>query len=627
METISNNITSELFKNTPLYKNSDSIDRYLNAEIKELQKIKSKLLSRIHRLKHREGADETHLAIFKNTLKEVKLKLNTKFNKEVNKFWTNKIRKIDTKNSETMFPQMNSFFRSKSNSNIPNLIIEKNNINLFNREVISVNRCVPSGNEIIISDPQDKANVLAKYLADINNMNRKSISEPLERIVDNKVNEFLRLNYNDNPLITFSKNNSAIEPKYIEDQTFFCTLKKFKIILKKLNNKKSTGIDKIPNIALKNLLENYIQYILTIFNNLLNNGYFPDRWKKAKVIPLPKKGKDPSRVSSYRPISLLPNLGKLFEILINNSLTTQITLKNCIPKEQFGFRLRSSTIHAVTKFVSDISNALSKNNIVAACLIDLEKAFDSVWLRGLMFKLIKKNLPEHLLRMVWSMIIERKMSVSISGGIESNEYILKNGLQQGAVNSPILFNLYLSEILELFGINSTEGIGFADDLVLYIKGKILNLTKEKLENIFRKICNFFSTWKLKCNFNKCETILFRPLLEKLSKKFRKNWKDFEISANDTDEGIINHKRVVKYLGIFIDDRLKYLNHINISLEKAKNAFFKYKNIFYSSKLNHKVKLICYQILIRPILAYGCQIWFGIFPSTMEKIRVFERNCL
>lgn len=88
------------------------------------------------------------------------------------------------------------------------------------------------------------------------------------------------------------------------------------------------------------------------------------------------------------------------------------------------------------------------------------------------------------------------MMVSLPGEIESKEYILKNGLQQGAVNSPILFNLFLSDILKAFGINNEEGIGgigFADDLVIYIEGNFFNLTQEKLENIFRKICDFFNT--------------------------------------------------------------------------------------------------------------------------------------
>lgn len=184
------------------------------------------------------------MAIFKNKSKEVKTTLNIKFNKEVNKYWTNKLKKIDVKYSETMFPQINSIFRNNSNSNIPNLTVDKNNNNLINTEVINIARCVRTGNDIIISDPHDKANVLAKYLSDINNMNRKLKSEPLERIVDNKVNEFLRLNYNDKPLITFSKYNLATKPNCDEDQDFFCSLINLKKILKKLNNKNKPALIK-----------------------------------------------------------------------------------------------------------------------------------------------------------------------------------------------------------------------------------------------------------------------------------------------------------------------------------------------------------------------------------------------
>lgn len=90
---------------------------------------------------------------------------------------------------------------------------------------------------------------------------------------------------------------------------------------------------------------------------------------------------------------------------------------------------------------------------------------------------------------------------------------------------------------------------------------------------------------------------------------------------------IEHKRTVKYLGLHIDDRLKYSDHVSITLDAVSKAFFKHKRMFLSSKLNAKVKIICNLLLIRPILTYGCQISFGISPSSMETIRRFKRSCL
>jgi len=86
-------------------------------------------------------------------------------------------------------------------------------------------------------------------------------------------------------------------------------------------------------------------------------------------------------------------------------------------------------------------------------------------------------------------------------------------------------------------------------------------------------------------------------------------------------------KIVKFLGINITNNLNYTKHIIIQIEKAKKAFIMAKKIFYCKYLNKKIKIIGYQALIRPIITFGCPIWFIISSSTMEKIRIFERTCL
>jgi len=115
---------------------------------------------------------------------------------------------------------------------------------------------------------------------------------------------------------------------------------------------------------------------------MISNSYFPTEWKKAKVAPILKKDKDPNDPSSYRPISLLPNISKVFEMIITDSLKTFCRENNIIPENQFGFRQKHSTIHAIYKLSSDINWALNGGQCLGACLIDLKKAFDTVWQRG-----------------------------------------------------------------------------------------------------------------------------------------------------------------------------------------------------------------------------------------------------
>lgn len=228
-------------------------------------------------------------------------------------------------------------------------------------------------------------------------------------------------------------------------------------------------MDNIPNIALKNLPDSTIQSLSIIFNNLLNNSYFPNCWKIAKVIPIQKKEKNPNLICSYRPISLLSNTGKLLEVIINRSISKYADENQIVPYEQFGFRKKHSTIHAVTKLVSDENQAFIDKKFTAACFIDLEKAFDSVWVNGLIYKMIKKGFPTHLIKIVQDMLNNRKMYVSTNKD-KSENYTILEGLQKDAVNSPILFNIYICDILRSYELNKNEnkrGLGFADDLILY----------------------------------------------------------------------------------------------------------------------------------------------------------------
>ena len=169
---------------------------------------------------------------------------------------------------------------------------------------------------------------------------------------------------------------------------------------------------------------------------------------------------------------------------------------------------------------------------------------------------------------------------------------------------PTLFNFYNAAIPNPFGLESANDIStlfFADALIVYIKGKNVKRLQEKMQDIFDKISDYYSTWKLKINPLKCETILFRDKLENKCKTFRKTYKSFKIKANDT---VIPHQKTVKYLGINLDERLLLNKHVDIQLTKARKAFRIHSRIFYSNYLHSRIKIICYMLLVRPILTYG-----------------------
>ena len=145
--------------------------------------------------------------------------------------------------------------------------------------------------------------------------------------------------------------------------------------------------------------------------------------------------------------------------------------------------------------------------------------------------------------------------------------------------------------------------------------------------MYYKIKLYYNNWLLDINASKCETILFRDIIDRCHKYTQKNWKDFSIYDNIEKTIKIPHKNTVKYLGVYLDELLRFNIHINNQLKKAVGTYKGLHRLFYSKKLAARAKVIAYLCLIRPIITYACPVWFNTSASAMEKIRLFERKCL
>ena len=128
------------------------------------------------------------------------------------------------------------------------------------------------------------------------------------------------------------------------------------------------------------------------------------------------------------------------------------------------------------------------------------------------------------------MISNKTFYTSNASHSSSKVFKILNGLQQGTVNSPILFNIYVAELLRLFDQNTSlfkRSIAFADDLIIYITHCKAKTIIDNLQELFEKIQFYFHSWKLKINASKCETILFRPPLSEIGVS-RRHVKAFQI---------------------------------------------------------------------------------------------------
>lgn len=219
-------------------------------------------------------------------------------------------------------------------------------------------------------------------------------------------------------------------------------------------------------------------------------------------------------------------------------------------------------------------------------LVDLEKAFDTIWIEGLIYKLLKKKFPLHLTKLIWNMVTGRSLFTISGTDTFSREYTMVNGLQQGTINSPILFNIFKSDVLRLFGPESTKCslIAFADDLIVYLAHEKPLTAQRILQEAIDKIFDYYRTWKLQVNTSKCEAIFFRQSTRHAKSVVSNTYKSFNLKEHKTGTQVIPHKNVVRYLGIYLDERLQFIKHIETQHNKAKIAFKQNGRLFYSKYL-------------------------------------------
>ena len=140
----------------------------------------------------------------------------------------------------------------------------------------------------------------------------------------------------------------------------------------KLKPRKAPGIDGVTNGAPRHLNMKTITALTRLYNAILRPGYFPQAWKEGLVVRLPKAAKSPRRPESYRPITLLSAVAKLFEKLFFALFSPHIPPRNA----QYGFRSGHSTTLHVVKVVHHAAHTLNRKESATATFLDVSHAFD-----------------------------------------------------------------------------------------------------------------------------------------------------------------------------------------------------------------------------------------------------------
>ena len=241
-------------------------------------------------------------------------------------------------------------------------------------------------------------------------------------------------------------------------------------------------------------------YLLTAFNMTISAGYFPNPFKIADMIQIPKN--TGLHTKNFRPISLLETHGKLLDKILNNRFNDLLTKHNLHNPRQHGFKVQHGTHTALALLYENISTNISRGCAVDITLRDVSKAFDRVWHKGLKYKLtLINNIHPCFLKILANYLDNRHARLRINN-YTGPTFPLERGVPQGACLSPTLYTFYIHDLPE--PIPNSDYIAFADDItqITFSHFRHNNHVSRTTQRAIEQINNYENKWKIQTNTDK-----------------------------------------------------------------------------------------------------------------------------
>ena len=386
-------------------------------------------------------------------------------------------------------------------------------------------------------------------------------------------------------------------------------------LVKFLKRGKAPGPDTIPNEVLRlGTTTSLFHHLAKLFTSSIQLGYIPTAWKVATLRMLLKPDKLPSLTTSYRPISLISSIMKLFERVIEQRLRSHLEHIGFINKHQSGFRRAKSTDDHLFRLSQSIMESFNRGEHVVAAFLDVEKAFDNVWQNGLRYKIFQLDLPTKMTRWLSDFLVGRLIQVNVNNFF-SNQINPKAGVPQGSVLSPLLFLIYVNDLPAPHH-NQNSLSQFADDTAQWAFSLNVRFAAKLLQQDLLKLAMWCAKWRIKLNPEKTKVIIFSRSI--LARKTELNLKLYGETLKIYPQ--------VKFLGITFDSQLKFKKHFEDILDRCNTQYHRLRLLANQKWGPSPSTLIqIYKQCIRPIFEYGALSTITTSDNIISKIQRLQNK--
>ena len=378
-------------------------------------------------------------------------------------------------------------------------------------------------------------------------------------------------------------------------------------LLQGLKIHKATGPDEISCRLLKEVAEQICPVYMTFFQASINQGVIPIEWKTANVIPIFKKG-DKQKAENYRPVSLTSVSCKLLEHIMCSNILKHLDKFNILTDAQHGFRKARSCESQLITTIEDLAKSIDDTTQTDVILLDFAKAFDKVPHGRLLYKLEFYGIRHHHHKWIADFLNNRTQQVHLDN-VASDSAPVQSGVPQGSVLGPLLFLLFINDLPEKVS-KGTQVRLFADDCALY--RKIQNDQDcQILQKDLDSLQEWEKDWMMSFHPSKCQVLNVTTKKNKISHPYTIHGHQLAV------------EKTVKYLGVNINEKLSWNDHISQTVKKANNTIsFLQRN---TSNCPRETKALCYTTLVRPLVEYSSVVWDPHTQTNIDSLEMIQRR--